>query len=90
MKLLNTSTRVSSDDQVGRGMDAALLMGLFLGLGYLLDRWLGTSPVFMIVLVLLGAIGVFLKLKYRYEATMRGHEEALAARRAGDGRRPGA
>ena len=86
MKLLNTSTRVSADDQVGRGMDAALMLALFLGLGYLLDRWLGTTPVFMIVLVMIGSVGLFLKLKYRYEATMREHERVRAAERAPDGR----
>ena len=30
---------------------------LFLGLGYLVDRWLGTQPVFMIVIRLVTATG---------------------------------
>ena len=30
-------------------MDAALTMLLFFGIGFALDRWLGTTPWFMIV-----------------------------------------
>ena len=83
MKLLPTSTRVSRDDQIGRGMDAVFVLALFLGAGYLVDRWLGTTPLFMIVLVMIGSIGVFVQLKYRYEATMREHEAALDEARRG-------
>jgi F0F1-type ATP synthase assembly protein I len=82
MKLLPTSTRVPRDDAFGRGMDAAITLAIFVGIGYLVDRWLGTTPVFMIVLVLLASVGLFLKLKYSYEASMREQE---AARDAGRG-----
>jgi hypothetical protein len=75
MKLIPTSTRVRRDDQVGRGMDAVFTLALFLGVGYLVDRWLGTTPAFMIVLVVVGSIGLFVSFKARYEATMRGLEE---------------
>ena len=83
MKLLRTSTRVSRDDQIGRGMDAVIVLALFLGGGYLLDRWLGTTPLFMIVMVMVGAVGIFVQLRYRYEATMREHEAALDEARRG-------
>ena len=49
-KRANAST---NDDGLGRGMEFAILVLLFLGIGYGLDRWFGTKPVFMIVLVVL-------------------------------------
>jgi F0F1-type ATP synthase assembly protein I len=75
MKLIPTSTRVRRDDQVGRGMDVVFTLALFLGAGYLVDRWLDTVPVFMIVSVMIGSIGLFVSLKYRYEATMQQLED---------------
>ncbi len=66
------------DSALGRGMDVAIMTLLFLGVGYLLDRWLGTKPVFMIVLVLLALIGEFVRMRYVYEAQM----QALEAERA--------
>ena len=83
MKLIPTSTRVRRDDQLGRGMDAVFTLALFLGAGYLVDRWLGTTPLFMIVLVMIGAVGVFVSFKYRYDATMRHLEEQRDGARRG-------
>lgn len=57
----------------------AVTTALFLGFGWLLDRWLGTEPIFMIVLSLLGLVGQSLRLYYAYEAKMR----ALEAERRG-------
>jgi F0F1-type ATP synthase assembly protein I len=68
----------SPGDGVGRGMEFALLTLLFLGLGYLLDRWLDTKPVFMIVLVVLALVGQFASLKYGYDQRMKEHEQARA------------
>jgi ATP synthase protein I len=51
-------------------MDLALSILVFLGIGYGLDRWLGTKPWFMVGMVLLVAVGQFVKLKYDYEGTM--------------------
>lgn len=87
MKLLPTTVRVDNDDNLGRGMDAALTLLVFLGLGFLLDRWLGTSPVFTITLVLFAAVGVFIRMRYVYEARMRVFEaeraDAMRARKGG-------
>jgi F0F1-type ATP synthase assembly protein I len=65
-------------DAIGRGMELALLTLLFLGLGYVLDRWLDTKPIFMIVLVVLALVGQFVSLKYGYEQRMKEHEQARA------------
>jgi F0F1-type ATP synthase assembly protein I len=70
-----------SSDTLGRGMDVALTLAVFLGLGWLLDRWLGTAPLFMIVLTVFSAVGQFIRLKYVYDAEMERLEaERLSAR----------
>jgi ATP synthase protein I len=79
MKLLPTTPRVRPDDTLGHGMEAALTILLFLGIGYGLDRWLGTMPLLTIVLVLFAAVGTFVKLKYSYEARMRVLEDERRA-----------
>jgi F0F1-type ATP synthase assembly protein I len=90
MKLLPTNPRVttSPNDSLGLGMDAALAVLLFFGIGYALDRWLGTTPWFMIGMVLLAAVGFFLKFKYRYDLEMSKLEAEHAARRNGEGPGP--
>jgi len=66
--------RVNSEDSVGMGIEAAAIIALFFGLGFLLDRLLGTTPLFMIIMTVLGAIGLFAKLKYRYDDKMNEHD----------------
>jgi hypothetical protein len=94
MKLLFTNVRTgrvrqaddqaragaSSDDSLGRGMDVALTMLAFLGLGWMIDRWLELFPVFTISLVLFAAIGSFVRMKYVYDAAMERHEAERAAK----------
>lgn len=70
MKLLPRKP-IDADDNIGRGMDLALVTLVFLGIGYVLDRWLGTRPLFMITLFLLAAVGQFVKLWFGYEAKMK-------------------
>jgi Na+-transporting methylmalonyl-CoA/oxaloacetate decarboxylase beta subunit len=73
----------SSDDSLGRGMDLALTLLVFLGLGALIDNWLGIFPVFTIALVLFAAVGTFVRMKVVYDATMERHEATrLASRQA--------
>lgn len=72
-----------SDDSLGRGMDVALTVLVFLGLGWLIDRWLGLFPVFTITLVLFSAIGSFVRMKYVYDAKMEQLEAERAGRRSG-------
>ena len=45
-----------------------MITALFFGVGWLVDNWLGTVPVFMIVFTVLAAVGLFTKSKYRYDA----------------------
>jgi hypothetical protein len=80
MKLLPTQTRVRTDDSLGMAIEIVVIMTLFGAAGYGIDRLLGTLPIFLIVGVVLGAVGLFAKYKYRYDATM----ERLEAERRGD------
>lgn len=76
--------RPAGDDSLGRGMDVALTMLVFLLLGWLIDEWLGVFPAFTIGLVVFAAIGTFIRMKYVYDATM----ERLEAERAQGRRAP--
>jgi len=69
----------AGDDTVGRGMDMALTLALFIVLGAVLDNWLGTFPVFTISFIIVGAVGSFLRMKYVYDAAMDRHEEERRA-----------
>jgi len=77
--------QIDADDNLGRGMDLALVTLVFLGVGYALDRWLGTEPAFMVGLVVFSLVGQFVAMWFRYDAAMQVHE---ASRR--DGARAGA
>ena len=83
MRHPSTPKRVEPDDSVVQGMEAVFVLVLFLGLGVLIDQWLDTTPAFTIVMMVVGAVGVFLRFKYAYIARM----DRLEAARRG---RPGA
>jgi F0F1-type ATP synthase assembly protein I len=65
-------------------MDVALTVLLFFGIGYALDRWLGTTPGFMIGMTVLASVGFFASFKYRYDARMQQLEAERAARASSD------
>ena len=70
-----------SGQTLGRGMDFALVVLVFLGIGYGLDRWLGTRPLFMVGLVVFSVVGQFIKMYFEYTATMQQLEAERAAGR---------
>jgi F0F1-type ATP synthase assembly protein I len=84
MKLLPSPSfarrTMRADDSLGRAMEAAFTLLAFFGIGFALDRWLGTQPVLMIVFSMLAAIGLFFSWKARYTAQM----EQLEAQRRRD------
>jgi len=45
---------------VGTQLVVSIFMGF--GIGYWLDKWLGTRPVFMLVFMLLGVVAGFLNI----------------------------
>lgn len=82
MKVLSPRRPINETQQssqtLGRGMDFALVVLVFFGIGWALDSWLGTKPWCMISLVVVGFVGQFIKMYYEYTATM----EQLEAHRA--------
>jgi hypothetical protein len=62
---------------MSRAFEFAATTAIFVGLGWLVDHWLGTAPAFIIVLSVLGLVGQFARLWYAYDAEMRDHERAL-------------
>jgi F0F1-type ATP synthase assembly protein I len=74
MKLLPKNPRVNTSEPLGHGFDAAIVVALFFGLGALIDYLAGTTPLFMIAMTIFGAIGVFVRFWYRYDAKMAEHE----------------
>jgi F0F1-type ATP synthase assembly protein I len=77
----NTEASQKTGQTLGRGMDFALVVLVFLGIGYAIDRWLDTKPVFMIALVLFSVAGQFVKMYYDYSATMNQLEAQRAEQR---------
>ncbi len=53
----------ASDGMVA-GMEYAGLVAVMVVAGYFLDRWLGTTPLFIIILSVFGFVGGFLRLFY--------------------------
>jgi len=53
--------KADANEQLGQRVLSTLLGGLLGGtlIGWLLDRWLGTGPVLLIVLMVLGTVGGF-------------------------------
>lgn len=72
----------AGSDSLGKGMDIALTLLAFLGIGWAIDAWLGLFPVFTVGLVVFAAVGTFLRLKYTYDATMERLESERLARRS--------
>lgn len=91
MKLLPVRRLVpaqpTTGQTLGRGADFALVMLVFLGIGWAIDRWLGTWPGFAIGLVIFSVVGQFVKMYYEYTASM---ERLEAERRERAVTRPGA
>lgn len=67
---------------LARAFELAVTPLVFLGLGHLLDRALGTGPVFAVAFVALALAGSFARMYYRYDQEMRRHEAAAPWRRA--------
>ncbi|HUS62767.1 MAG TPA: hypothetical protein VMY34_11255 [Acidimicrobiales bacterium] len=54
-----------------RAFELAVIPPLFGGAGYLVDGWLGTTPVIMGILGLIGLLGVAVKMFYGYDRDMK-------------------
>ena len=63
-------------DGLAQAFEFAVTPAIFGVLGYILDRAIGTVPVFTIILALLCVVGMFLKTWYVYDAAMKAHEDS--------------
>lgn len=57
-------------DSFGRGVDLALTPVIIGAFGWLVDRWLGTDPIFTLLLATAAVVGTFAKLKIGYDRQM--------------------
>ena len=64
-------------DALSRAFEFALTTAIFLVFGIVLDHWLGTSPILVIVFGVLGIVGQFVRMWLAYDGQMRQHEAAL-------------
>ena len=67
-------------------MDIALTVALFFGIGFVLDRWLGTTPLFMIALTVLAVGRLLRQLQVPLRRPRMEQLEAERAERAAAGR----
>ena len=66
---------------LGQAVELVALPILFGLLGFLLDRWLGWTPVLTLVLAGYGLAGGVLRAYYAYNHRMRAEEAQLPSRR---------
>ena len=64
-----------------RGFEFAVTIAIFSGLGWLLDRWFRTAPLFIIVFTVLAFVGNFARMWYSYDAAMTKLEADLPSRK---------
>jgi F0F1-type ATP synthase assembly protein I len=65
-------------DGMSRSVELALTPVIFGGLGWLIDRWLGTFPMVLLVFVVFAFAGMFVRMWIGYDNEMRRHENKLA------------
>jgi F0F1-type ATP synthase assembly protein I len=65
---------------LSRAIELVVTPLLFALAGYGLDRWLGTSPLFAVLLASFAFVGLAVKSYYVYREDMRAHEQRLPGR----------
>lgn len=69
-------------EAMARGFEFAVTPAVFAGLGWLIDRAVGTHLVFTIALAVFGFVGMFARMWIGYEAAMKREEEAAPWKQA--------
>jgi F0F1-type ATP synthase assembly protein I len=77
-------------DAMGRGLELALTVVVMVGIGWLIDRAAGTSPLFTAILSVVGFAGTGVKLWIGYDLEMRKLDapDAVWNRPSGEGEAP--
>ncbi|MFM7126435.1 MAG: AtpZ/AtpI family protein [Actinomycetota bacterium] len=81
--LVRVNRSANVDAGLGQGMEMALTLCVFLGLGWLVDRAAGTSPLFMVILVVFAMIGQSARMWFTYDARMKMLEDERRRRASG-------
>lgn len=71
-----------------RSLEFVVSIVLFFGLGWLVDAWLGTRPLFMVLGTLFAVVGNFVRMWALYDAEMKRHETTMRRRGALAGIQP--
>lgn len=69
--VIGSGRPAGSDEGIGQGMEFALTIAVFLGLGWLIDSWVGTRPVFTIAFVVFSMVGQSVRMWIAYDARMK-------------------
>ncbi len=64
-------------DALGAGVELVGTIVVFFFLGWGLDAWLGTRPLFMVSLTVLAMVGKLILVFFHYKAAMERHEAEL-------------
>ena len=72
-------------DTLARGFELAATTAIFGLLGWLVDRWTNTQPLFMLIFGALAVIGQFIRLWYAYDNEMSRHEANLPSHKSRSG-----
>jgi F0F1-type ATP synthase assembly protein I len=83
LKILPTPKAPAALDKgISQGAELAVGILVFFGIGALIDWWLATTPVFMIVMTIFAMVGYFVRIYYTYNDAM----SALEAQRSEESR----
>lgn len=74
-RLILGANRPVGDAGIGQGMEMALTLAVFFGLGWLVDSWVGTLPIFTIALTVFATVGQTVRMWIAYDARMKVLEE---------------
>ena len=74
------------DQSVSQGAELAGGVLVFFLIGFGLDSWLNTVPVFMVGCTIFGVVGFFVRMYYSYNQEMARHEATRADNSRGQGK----
>ena len=64
-----------ASDGLTNAFEFALVPAILGGVGYAFDRLFGIVPVLTIVMVVVSLVGLFVRMKYRYDDKMATHDQ---------------
>lgn len=87
MKLIPTPKPLAHGDRgISQGAEFAGGIVVFFLLGFGLDAWLDTTPLFMVALVVFATVGQFVKMYFVYTQDMKRLEDERASAARADRR----